>query len=237
MVVRLMSTATSRNTIGNARPMDSMELTSDLSELNPSIEARVCTYQRALATSSMRRCCLANPLSASLRFASSSDCASSSFALPSASCCSPSSSCRPPSSSCRLPLASWAACASSCADRVSRVAAFASSSADLVLSCASPAAASCSLAVSCAFCWSKVDCAGAMVSFNVRCKSAFCWVRLSRCVCSSVCLAASCCRSSLIDGTSGRVMPRRASSCLMACHVGELRSIFGSSCASRLLAC
>ena len=44
-----MSTATSRNTIGNARPMDSMELTSDLSELNPSIEARVCTYQRALA--------------------------------------------------------------------------------------------------------------------------------------------------------------------------------------------
>ena len=210
--------------------MDSMELTSDLSELNPSIEARVCTYQRALATSSMRRCCLANSLSASLRI-------SSSFALPSASCCSPSSSCRSPSSSCCLPLASWAACASSCADWVSRVAAFASSSADLVLSCASPAAASCSLAVSCAFCWSKVDCAGAMVSFNVRCKSAFCWVRLSRCVCSSVCLAVSCCRRSLIDGTSGTVMPRRASSCLMACHVGELKSIFGSSCASRLSAC
>lgn len=182
MVVRLMSTATSRNTIGNARPMDSMELTSDLSELNPSIEARVCTYQRALATSSMRRCCLANSLSASLRFASSSDCASSSFALPSASCCSPSSSCRSPSSSCRLPLASWAACASSCADWVSRVAAFASSSADLVLSCASPAAASCSLAVSCAFCWSRwivrgqwfrLMCAANRLSAGSDCLAAF----------------------------------------------------------------
>lgn len=168
MVVRLMSTATSRNTIGNARPMDSMELTSDLSELNPSIEARVCTYQRALATSSMRRCCWR--IRFPLRFASHRVQTAHHPVSP----CRPRAVVRLLSAAARLlqaaacPLASWAACASSCADWVSRVAAFASSSADLVLSCASPAAASCSLAVSCAFCWSKVDCAGAMVSFNVR---------------------------------------------------------------------
>ena len=46
MAVRLIITATSRNTIGNALPSDWMESRSDLSALNPPSDCRSCTYQR-----------------------------------------------------------------------------------------------------------------------------------------------------------------------------------------------
>ena len=46
MEVRLIITATTRNTIGNALPSDWMESRSDLSALNPPSDCRSCTYQR-----------------------------------------------------------------------------------------------------------------------------------------------------------------------------------------------
>ena len=51
MAVRLISTATRRNTIGKARPMDSIEFRSDLSDENVPAEERVFTYQRAAGMS------------------------------------------------------------------------------------------------------------------------------------------------------------------------------------------
>ena len=50
MAVRLIITATIRNTIGNALPSDWMESRSDLSALNPPSDCRSCTYHRTCGT-------------------------------------------------------------------------------------------------------------------------------------------------------------------------------------------
>ena len=87
MAVRLIITATSKNTIGNALPSDWMDSRSDFSELNPPICDRSCTYQRTCGMLSSSSFCLdCSVRSVSFFCWSNFDCAWSSCALASANC-------------------------------------------------------------------------------------------------------------------------------------------------------
>ena len=124
IVVRLIITATTRNTIGNALPSDWIELMSDLSELKPLSAVRDCTYQRG-AMSSIVCCSAVKRLSISCLFVLTCCCASLSCASPCAhwrcalasgsGIAMPTGTCAACASSALSCSSSWLRCASSCA--------------------------------------------------------------------------------------------------------------------------